>query len=263
MYQNDAMKVLTGEVRLSYANLMQPRTPQGGGDPKYSVTLLIPKTDVKTKADIDQSIQSAIQEGIPKKWNGKQPALIHNPLHDGDRAKENGEPFGEECRGCWVISASSKQKPGIVDSSLQDIINPSDIYSGMYARVTIRFFAYDSNGKRGIGCGLGNVMKMRDGDALSGHASAKEDFADIAQAPTPASASTYPVMPGSTPNLPGPAQQYPAYAPQAPASPQYTAQPPADMPQGYPPAPVSGYQTYAPQQGTAPQYPGYPQQQQY
>lgn len=235
MYQNDVMKVLTGEVRLSYANLLQPRTPQGGGDPKYSVTLLIPKTDVKSKADIDSSIRAAVQEGISKKWNGKQPPQIHTPIHDGDGAKENGEPFGDECHGCWVISASSKQKPGIVDSALQEIINPSDIYSGMYARVTIRFFAYDSNGKRGIGCGLGNVMKTHDGDALSGHASAESDFADIVQAPAPA--ATYPAA----------AQQYPNYAPQAPAT-QYAPQPVVEMPQGYPQVPA---QQYYPQQYAA------------
>lgn len=270
MYQNDAMKVLTGEVRLSYANLLQPRTPQGGGGPKYSVTLLIPKTDIKTKADLDQSIQAAIQEGIPKKWNGKQPAVIHNPIHDGDGTKENGEPFGEECRGCWVISASSKQKPGIVDSSLQEIISPSDIYSGMYARVTVRFFAYDSSGKRGIGCGLGNVMKTRDGEALSGHASAKEDFAGVSVPPSsgayPPAAPQYPAYAAPQPQQAA-APQYPGYSSQpAPAAaPQYAAQPPADMPQapaqGYAPQPQQGYQAYAPQQGTAPQYPGYPPQQ--
>lgn len=236
MYQNDAMKVLTGEVRLSYANLTQPRTPQGGGDPKYSVTLLIQKTDVKTKADIDSSIRAAIQEGISKKWNGKQPPQIHTPIHDGDGKKENGEPFGDECHGCWVISASSKQKPEVVEQSLAPIINASDIYSGMYARVTIRFFAYDSNGKRGIGCGLGNVMKTRDGEPLSGHSSAESDFADIAQAPAPA--ATYPVAPGSVPNIAGPAQPYPQYVPQ----------PPVEMPQGYPQAPAQQYYPQQPQQ---------------
>lgn len=237
MYQNDALKCLTGEVRLSYANLTQPRTPQGGGDPKFSVTLLIPKTDVKTKADIDQSIQAATQEGIAKKWNGRQPPQIHVPIHDGDGAKENGEPFGEECRGMWVISASSKQKPEVVDASLQPIISPSDIYSGMYARVTIRFFAYDSNGKRGIGCGLGNVLKTRDGEPLSGKASAEEDFAGVSVPPSsgayPASAPQYPTY--AQPAAPAP--QYPQYAPQ-PSTAQYPGYPAA--PQSYAVDPITG-----------------------
>jgi hypothetical protein len=202
MYQNDAMKVLTGEVRLSYANLTTPRAPQGGGEPKYSVTLLIPKTDVKTKADIDASIQAATQDGMTKKWGGKRPAMIHIPLHDGDGTKENGEPFGEECKGHWVISASSKQRPEVVDMSLSPIINASDIYSGMYARVTIRFFAYDRAGKRGIGCGLGNVLKTRDGEALSGHASAESDFAGIAQQSAPDMPQGYPQYPSAYPQQP-------------------------------------------------------------
>jgi len=248
MYQNDALKVLTGEVRLSYCNLLQPRTPQGGGDPKFSVTLLIPKVDTKTKGNIDQSIQAAIKEGVSRKWHDHQPPQIHTPIHDGDGTKENGEPFGKECRGMWVIAASTKQKPEVVDTSIQPIINPSDIYSGMYGRVTIRFFAYDSNGKRGVGCGLGNVMKTRDGEALGSHASAQSDFEGIAQAPAPAT-NTYPVTPGGTPNITGPAanQQYPQYAPQAPV-PAQGYQPPVDTPQGYPQAPAQGY---APQQSYA------------
>ena len=245
MYQNDAQKVLTGEVRLSYANLLQPRTPQNGGDPKYSVTLLILKTDTATKADMDRSIQAAIQDGVGTKWHGHQPPQIHMPIHDGDGAKENGEPFGDECKGCWVISASSKQKPEVVEPTLQPITSASDIYSGMYARVTVKFF----------GCGLGNVMKTRDGDALGGHASAKSDFEGIAQ-PVQTAAGAYPQ---ANADIPGHTQQYPQYAPQAPAAPQYAAQP-NEMPQGYPQAPAQGYQAYAPQQGAAPQYPGYPQQ---
>ena len=71
MYQNDAQKVLTGEVRLSYCNLIQPRAPLSGqGDPKYSVTILIPKTDVATKADIDASIEAAAR-GARGKLGGR------------------------------------------------------------------------------------------------------------------------------------------------------------------------------------------------
>lgn len=184
MYQNDAQKCLTGEVRLSYANLVTPRAPQNGqGDPKYSVTLLIPKGDLNTKADIDNAIRSAIGEAIGSKWNGVQPPVIAVPLYDGDGVRANGEPFGDECKGHWVLTASSKNKPQVVG---QDNINvqlsPSDIYSGMYARVTIRFFGYVNSGKKGIGCGLGNVMKTRDGEPLSGGASAASDFASVGNA---------------------------------------------------------------------------------
>jgi len=250
MYQNDAMKVLTGKVRLSYAALTTPRAPQQGGDPKYSVTLLIPKTDVATKADIDAAIMAAAQDGVDKAWKGVRPPVLKVPIHDGDGVRDSGEPFGDECKGHWVMTASSKQKPQVVDLSLSEITNASDIYSGMYARVTIRFFAYANSGNKGIGCGLNNVLKVEDGEPLSGHADAASDFAGLAQQPVaPGPAYGYPAP--SYPQAPAAAPTYPQYAPQAPAPQQY-AQP---QPQVYAPAPSPAYQ-----QPAAPAYPQAPQQ---
>lgn len=114
MYQNDPMKVLTGEVRLSYANLTTPRAAQQGGEPKYSVTLLIPKTDVKTKADIDAAINAAANEALTKVWNGARPPQLATPVWDGDGVRKSGVPFGDECKGHWVITASTKNKPQVV-----------------------------------------------------------------------------------------------------------------------------------------------------
>lgn len=184
MYQNDASKCLVKNARLSYCNLIEPRVPQSGvGEPKYSVTLLIPKTDVAAKADIDNAIRAAVSEGKEQAWKGVMPPNPHTPVHDGDGVRESGLPYGDECKGCWIITASSKQKPEVVDSALNPIINASDIYSGMYAHVTVRFFAYANSGNKGIGCGLGNVMKTADGEPLGGHTNAAADFADLAQAP--------------------------------------------------------------------------------
>lgn len=181
MYQNIATKVLTGEVRLSYANLTTPRAMQQGGEAKYSVTLLIPKTDVATKADIDASIQAAADAALSKVWNGARPPQLKVPIYDGDSVRPNsGLPFGDECKGHWVLNASSKNKPQVVGiDNINCELSPADIYSGMYARVTVNFFGYSNSGNRGIGCGLGNVMKTRDGEPLSGGASAASDFADV------------------------------------------------------------------------------------
>lgn len=179
MYQNIATKVLTGEVRLSYANLITPRASQQGGEPKYSVTLLIPKTDSATKIDIDSSINAAYEDGVSKKWGGArpQPKIL---VHDGDGLRTSGLPYGEECKGHWVLTAASKNKPQVVGmDNINCDLAPNDIYSGMYARVTLNFFAYDTAGSKGVGCGLGNVMKTRDGEPLSGGASAASDFADF------------------------------------------------------------------------------------
>ena len=194
MYQNDPMKVLTGECRLSYCNLTTPRAAQQGGEPKYSVTLLIPKTDVATKADIDAAIQAAANEALSKVWNGARPPQLRVPIYDGDGVRPSGVPFGDECKGHWVMTASTKNKPQVVGiDNINCELAPSDIYSGMYARVTIRFFGYSNSGNKGIGCGLGNVMKTRDGEALAGSASASVDFAGVGAAP--AAAPAYGVNP--------------------------------------------------------------------
>lgn len=182
MYQNIPTKVLTGVVRLSYANLITPRAAQQGGEPKYSVTLLIPKTDNATKLDIEASMRAAYEDGVNKKWGGAHPQM-KNLLWDGDGLRQSGLPFGDECKGHWVITASSKQKPQVVGiDNVNCELAPNDIYSGMYARVTLNFFPYDTAGSKGVGCGLGNVMKTGDGEPLSGGASAASDFADVGNA---------------------------------------------------------------------------------
>lgn len=184
MYNNNPTRVLTGEVRLSYANLVSPKTPMSdpNGTPKYSVTLLIPKKDIAVKENIDASIEAAAQAAISKTWGGVRPPVMPIPIHDGDGVRDNGTPYGEECKGHWVLTASSKNKPQVVhQSDITTELLPQDIYSGMYARVTINFFAYNRAGRRGIGCGLGNVMKVREGEPLSGNVSAASDFAGIGQ----------------------------------------------------------------------------------
>ena len=131
MYQNIATKVLTGEVRLSYANLTTPRAPLQGGDPKYSVTLLIPKSDSATIADINASIQAAYEDGVNKKWGGARPTP-KVLIHDGDGLRPSGLSYGEECKGHWVITASSKNKPQVVGmDNINCELSPADIYSGM------------------------------------------------------------------------------------------------------------------------------------
>ncbi len=185
MYQNIPTKVLTGEVRLSYAHLSEPyANPKNpGAEPKYSVTMLIPKTDTATKADIDASMKAAYEDAVTNDWKGARPQLRNALIYDGDGVRNDGTPFGPECKGHWVMTANSKRKPQVVHiSNLKAELAPQDIYSGMYARVTVNFFAFSVNGNRGIGCGLGNVLKIRDGEPLSGGASAASDFEGLEQA---------------------------------------------------------------------------------
>lgn len=180
MSNNNPTFVVTGNVRLSYAHLFTPYASTNGGDPKYSVTVLLPKSDYSTKQRIDAAIQAAVQAGTSTKWNGQRPPQISLPIHDGDGTRpSDGMPFGEECKGNWVFTASSKNAPQIVDMNLNPIINQSEVYSGMFARVSINFFAYNNNGKKGIGCGLGNVQKTSDGEPLGGRTNAQDDFNDM------------------------------------------------------------------------------------
>lgn len=181
MYQNNPTKVLTGEVRLSYCNLVTPRASgrDGKGEPRYTVTLLIPKKDTATLKDIRASIEAAAVKGESKLWQGVRPKMS-DIVHDGDGTRDDGMPYGAECKGHWVLNAASKMKPQVVGiDNISCELSPQDIYSGMYGRVTINFYPY-ANGSKGVGCGLGNVLKTRDGEPLAGGASAASDFAGVA-----------------------------------------------------------------------------------
>lgn len=180
-------KVVTGQVRLSFVALTMPKTDLNGNQ-KYSVTVLLPKSDIQTKAAIDRAIQEAVEEGRVGKWNGLVPPNIKTPIHDGDGVRADGSAFGEECRGHWVFTATTnadpvRPKPEVVDVNLQPILDASQIYSGMYGRVSVVFAPYFNQGSKGIGCYLNHVQKLADGEPLAGtKASAESDFGG-AQAP--------------------------------------------------------------------------------
>ena len=176
--------MLTGKFRASYAHVFEPQVPKGGGDAKYSITLLIPKSDTATYQDILNSIEAAAADAQGKMWDGVRPPVLPQPLHDGDGVRENGTPYGAECKGHWVMTASSKV---VHQSNINAELAPQDIYSGMHARVTVNFYGYVT-GKKGVGCGLGNVMKTRDGEPLAGGASAESDFGAVGGTVAPAPA---------------------------------------------------------------------------
>lgn len=168
---DEMTKVTTGEVRMSYVHLTKPYAYQPGQEEKYQVTVLVPKTDTDTMARIKAAIEAAKQKGISGKWNGVCPPIVPTPVYDGDGVRpSDGMAFGPECKGHWVFTASAKADypPEVVDKMGNPIINQSELYSGMYGRVNVSFFPYAFGGKKGIGCGLGPVQKLRDGEALGG-----------------------------------------------------------------------------------------------
>ena len=169
--KTNSTKVVTGVVRLSYEHVWEPASVNGS-TPKYSVSLIIPKSDTKTITAINQAIDNAIRDGAAK-FGGKIPpkGALKLPLRDGDTERED-----EAYRDAYFINANSTTAPQIVDRSVQPILNRSEVYSGCYARVSINFYAFNSNGNRGIACGLGNIQKVRDGEPLGGKTSAADDF---------------------------------------------------------------------------------------
>lgn len=172
------MKVITGkDTRWSYANVWEPKSINGS-IPKFSVSLIIPKTDVATVKKIKAAIEAAYHEGEAKlKGNSKSvPALslIKTPLRDGDTERPDDPNYA----GSYFVNANSATAPGIVDADCQPILTRSEVYSGVYGRASISFYAFNSNGNRGIACGLNNLQKLRDGEPLGGRASAESDFAD-------------------------------------------------------------------------------------
>lgn len=224
-----ATSVVTGEVRLSYVNLFQPRASQQGGEPKYSVTILLPKSDVATYQRIQQAIQAAYEKGVTEKWNGARPPL-KTTIHDGDGVRPNGEPFGPECKGHWVFTATSKQKPEVVDANLNPIIDQSQVYSGVYGRVHLNFFAYSHSGNRGVSAGLGPVQILRDGDPLGGRVTAADVFGAAPQATIAPSAPTHGQSGGFAPAVtPSTSTYSQPVAPQQSAAPQPGQQPPQQI----------------------------------
>lgn len=165
-------RIVTGEVRLSYANVWEPKSIQGGA-PKYSVSLIIPKSDTETLGAINRAIDAAIEAGTGK-FGGKTPdkAALKLPLRDGDIEKDD-----EAYAGAMFLNANSQTPPQIVDEQVSPVLDRADVYSGCYARVSLSFYAFNTNGNKGIACGLGNIQKLRDGDVLGGgHVSAASDF---------------------------------------------------------------------------------------
>lgn len=166
-----SVKVVTGKVRFSYAHVFQPQATEEGKQPKYSVSIIISKDDKETIEKINKAVEQAKQDNAAV-WGGTIPKGLKGGLRDGDAEKDD-----PAYANSYFINANSAQKPGVVDADMNPIIDPSEFYSGCYGRASISFFAYNSNGSKGVGCGLNNLQKLEDGERLGGGSSAADDFA--------------------------------------------------------------------------------------
>ncbi|GIQ63600.1 hypothetical protein PACILC2_21680 [Paenibacillus cisolokensis] len=178
---NQATKVITGKVRLSYAHIWEPQSIDGGEE-KYSCSILIPKSDKETLRKIKAAVDAAVELG-KSKWGGKVPANLKKPLRDGDEERPDDEAYA----GHYFLNATSKNKPGIAKPigkgpdgkvKFQEITDTTEVYSGCYAKVSLNFYPFDARGNRGVAAGLNNIVKVQDGDYLGGRASLQDDFAN-------------------------------------------------------------------------------------
>jgi hypothetical protein len=171
MTQTTKVKLVTGKVRFSYANVFSPKASVEGGTPKYSVSIIIPKSDKETIAKIQKAFDDT-KASSAALFGGSVPKGLKGGLRDGDEEKD--DPV---YANSYFINANSVQKPGVVDQDLNPIIDASEFYSGCYGRASITFYPYNAQGSKGIACGLNNIQKLEDGEKLGGGSNAAADFA--------------------------------------------------------------------------------------
>lgn len=183
---NAPTKIVLGKVpgkpvRFSYLNVFTPRLNAQNQKQEYSVSLLVPKTNTEDVALIKAAIKAAIDKEFTA--NGKKPGpQAWNPLRDGDKdTKQDGSPLGAEAKGCYVVSAkmdADRGKPGVVDAQMQPVLDPKGVVSGDWGLASINFYGY-SKGTGGVGAGLHNIMKVKDGEPLGSQSRPEDDFAGV------------------------------------------------------------------------------------
>jgi len=177
----DKTRIMVGPARFSYMNAFTPRAVNDGDKEAYSVTLLIPKTEVALIKKIKEGIEIATEAGIKKLWKGVKPgpSVFKYPLHDGDVEKPDQEAYA----GMMFVNARNTKKPGVLMRVDNNNVPGTEeaVYSGSYGYATVQFFPFDKKGK-GVGCSLQNILKTKDGERLAGGASAEEDFAGFEEA---------------------------------------------------------------------------------
>ena len=171
----NATTITTGKVRLSFCHLFTPAKAPGSDKEKYSLSVIIPKTDKATINAINAAVEEAKKVGTTSKWGGKVPTKLHTPLRDGDEDRPDDPAY----KNSYFFNCSSEKRPTVYDAALQEILDPTEVYSGCYGRVNVNFFPYDRNGNRGIAAGQNMVQKKSDGEPLGGgFVSAQEAFGD-------------------------------------------------------------------------------------
>jgi hypothetical protein len=168
-------RVLTPVFRVSFPNVFKAVAFQEGQDPKYSLTMLFPKNMSKEELAKFAAMKNLVEEAVKDKWGDKVPRNLRSPFRDGS---EKDFPGYENVVFC---SASSKQKPSVVNEDAEPIMESSDFYPGCYAQAYLTAFAYDTAGNRGVAFGLSTVQKVKNGEPFVSRHDGKDDFAPVAK----------------------------------------------------------------------------------
>ena len=169
-------KVIFGPCRLSYTYVFNKYCPDGDEkSAKYMTNVLIPAKEKQTVDAIQKAIEAAKKAGVVSKWGGKEPKKLDLPLRNGDDRENDAEVY----EGMLYVNAKCSTRPGVVDRDRNPIVDEEEIYSGVWAIVSVTFYPYDVNGNRGVACGLNNIMKFKDDAKLGGRTSAANDFAEV------------------------------------------------------------------------------------
>lgn len=172
--KSDSFVITGDDTRLAYLHAWKPKTVMGG-DAKYSAVIIIPKTNTEMIERLNRAVECAYTEGRErlKDEEGNVPELseIDTPIRDGD-----AEAYGSmRFEGCVFFRASTTIAPGIVDRNFNPITDHSLVYSGILARVSLSFYAFNK-GKRGIAVSLHNIMKVGDGEPMWHNRTPESDF---------------------------------------------------------------------------------------
>ncbi|WP_204195357.1 DUF2815 family protein [Staphylococcus sp. GFQ9D221P] len=172
--KQNGTKVITGKVRASYAHIFEPHSMNEDVPKKYSVSIIIPKSDTQMIETIEKAIEEAKEAGKGK-WNGKVPNNLKTPLRDGDIDREDDPNY----ENAYFLNATSQTQPGVVDQNKIRLTEPGALVSGDYIRASINFYGYNANGNKGIAAGLNNIQLVEKGEPLSGASNAEDDFDEL------------------------------------------------------------------------------------
>ena len=193
--QQASTKVTLENVRVGYVHVFET-SRIGDGQPKYSVAVLLPKSDTANIARIQEAMNVAMEQGKQKKWGGRIPAILELPPKDGDVKDLVKNP---EYAGCYIINCGNTTKPMVVSRSRQPITDPADFYSGCYANVIVNLFPWHNVGKSGISASLLGCQFVGDGERLAASVASVDDFAALEAAPAPAFGAQAPAFGAQAP----------------------------------------------------------------